>query len=72
MDSKLTIVDVTTGKNRLGIQWLNIGWIATIGMGECIFFREHGSNRWQIKSEGMSKEFCAKLLKLWLESCDIL
>ena len=67
----LTIVDVTTGKNRLGVQWLNISWIATENMGECIFFKEHGSNQWKVKSEGMSKEFCAKLLKLWLEGCKI-
>ena len=67
----LTIVDVTTGKNRLGTQWLNISWIASGSMGECIFFRKRGSSKWQVTSEGMSKEFCAELLKLWLEGCII-
>ena len=68
----LNIVDATTGKNRLGTQWLNISWVSTEDMGECIFFKEQGSSKWHIKSDGMSKEFCTKLLKLWLESCEIL
>lgn len=67
----LKIIDVTAGKNRLGVQWITICWIAKSDMGECTFFREHGSSKWQVASEGMSKEFCGELLKLWLERCII-
>ena len=76
-DSKeidLKIVDVTTGKNRLGTQFLNISWMATIGFGEYIFYKERNSN-WRISSETMDsnddKEFGKELLSLWLNECEV-